>query len=164
MPPIPNLKIHIFLEAPYNVCLHYFGYVYEINVVVNASGWQVWARLNFCWKWSKSVWLSVFFWSELGLNLAKFRINDSNGRNYVVLARILKELCFPFQQQLLWYKWFRYINFTFNDGWGGTGKILVHYQNLSRKLVLLHIFNITWRILTYFYPKGPYCSDDNSVC
>ena len=75
MPPIPNLKIHLFLEAPYNVCLLYFGYVYKINVVVNASGWQVSARLNFCCKWSKSVWISVYFWSELGLNFANISLN-----------------------------------------------------------------------------------------
>ena len=60
MSPIPNFKIHLFLEASYNVCLHYFGYVYKINGVVNASGWRVQAGLNFCCIWSKSVWI----WSE----------------------------------------------------------------------------------------------------
>ena len=47
MPSIPNLKIHLFLEAPYNDCLHYFGYVYKSNVVIDASGWRVSAGLNF---------------------------------------------------------------------------------------------------------------------
>ena len=68
MSPIPNLKIHLFLEAPYNDCLHYFGYVYKSNVVIDASGWRVSSGLNFWWKWSKSVWIWSEFQYFFGLN------------------------------------------------------------------------------------------------
>ena len=75
MPPIPiTIPIpNLFLEAPslFFCFLNYFGFICKINVVVNASSWWVSVDLNFCWKWSKLVWISVFF----GLNFANISLN-----------------------------------------------------------------------------------------
>ena len=45
----------------------------------------------------------------------------------------------------------RYINFTFNEEGGGAVKILVHWLNLGRKLVLFHIFNTFWPIFSIIW-------------